>query len=139
MMPVLLDTSFLLALVLKDDELHERALAWQQFASGPFVTTEYILVELVDALSAETLRGLAVATVALLRKQPAVRVIPAGTELFDEGLAWFADRRDKRWSLTDCISFAVMRREGMTEALSADHHFEQAGFAALLRRDPPAG
>jgi uncharacterized protein len=41
-------------------------------------------------------------------------------------------RRDKEWSLTDCISFVVMKERGLTEALTADHHFEQAGFKALL-------
>ena len=40
---------------------------------------------------------------------------------------------DKEWTLTDCISFVVMQREGITDALTADHHFEQAGFVALLK------
>jgi uncharacterized protein len=44
---------------------------------------------------------------------------------------------DKSWSLTDCISFAVMNDRGITRAMAYDHHFEQAGFEALLRRDPP--
>jgi uncharacterized protein len=45
----------------------------------------------------------------------------------------FAARSDKRWSLTDCISFVVMQERGLTEALTADRHFEQAGFSILLR------
>lgn len=52
--------------------------------------------------------------------------------LFSEGLLLYRDREDKEWSLTDCISFVVMEREGLTEALTGDHHFEQAGYGALL-------
>jgi len=53
--------------------------------------------------------------------------------LFDRGCELYISRSDKEWSLTDCISFVVMRREELTDALTADRHFEQAGFSALLR------
>lgn len=43
------------------------------------------------------------------------------------------ERPDKDWSLTDCISFLVMKDFGLTDAFTADHHFEQAGFTAWLR------
>jgi len=45
----------------------------------------------------------------------------------------FAQRQDKDWSLTDCLSFVVMQDEGITQALTGDKHFEQAGFTALLK------
>jgi uncharacterized protein len=45
----------------------------------------------------------------------------------------YRDRPDKAWSLTDCISFVVMADKGIRDALTADHHFEQAGFVALLK------
>jgi len=44
----------------------------------------------------------------------------------------YSSRKDKEWTLTDCISFVVMKREGLGEALTGDHHFKQAGFTALL-------
>lgn len=53
--------------------------------------------------------------------------------LWRRGLGLYAARPDKAWSLTDCISFVVMTDRGLTEALTGDHHFEQAGFRALLR------
>ena len=49
------------------------------------------------------------------------------------GVALYAERPDKDWSLTDCISFVVMRKMDITEALTGDRHFEQAGFTALLK------
>ena len=62
------------------------------------------------------------------RTEAARRVIP--------GLSLHVARMDKSWSLTDCISFYLMRERGITQALTTDHHFTQAGFEALLRRDP---
>jgi hypothetical protein len=52
---------------------------------------------------------------------------------FGRACGWLRDRPDKDWSLTDCISFVVMEDENIKEALTADHHFEQAGFVALLK------
>ena len=137
MTPVLLDTSFLLALVLSDDELHPRAALWQHDLRVPLVITEYVLVEFVDALAAPALRGLASETLRLLRADPLVQVVAADPRWLDAGVTLFESRPDKHWGLTDCISFAIMQRLGMTEALTYDHHFEQAGFRALLRGDPP--
>jgi len=66
-------------------------------------------------------------------RRPLVTIIPASDSLFEQGARLYIDRPDKGWSLTDCISFVVMEREGLLEALTADHHFEQAGFIALLK------
>ena len=60
-------------------------------------------------------------------------IVPPDPLLFEQGIELFADRPDKEWSLTDCISFLVMRKEQVTEAPTADHHFEQAGFITLLK------
>jgi hypothetical protein len=59
-------------------------------------------------------------------------VIETSHELFEQGVALFSQRPDKSWSLTDCISFVVMEQHGLSEALTADRHFEQAGFVPLL-------
>jgi predicted nucleic acid-binding protein len=60
-------------------------------------------------------------------------IVPPDTELFESGLELYEKRPDKDWSLTDCISFVVMKREGIVDALTGDHHFEQGGFNALLK------
>jgi uncharacterized protein len=59
-------------------------------------------------------------------------IVPPTQTLFEQGIAYYAARADKDWSLTDCISFIVMAEQQITEALTGDHHFEQAGFRALL-------
>ena len=62
-----------------------------------------------------------------------VTIIPASQELFDAGIELYSGRPDKSWPLTDCISFVVMKSYGLTDALTGDHHFEQAGFKALMK------
>lgn len=69
----------------------------------------------------------------VLQNQKELTIVPASRQLLDEGVALYESRPDKDWSLTDCISFVVMQRIGISEALTADHHFEQAGFLALLK------
>ncbi len=137
MIGTFVDTSFLIASLRVSDDFHERALSWQRASSPPLVTTEYVLVELLDALISPPVRAPAASAVGAFRRSRVMRIVPASTALLEEGIGWFATHTDKRWSLTDCISFVVMRREGIIGALTNDHHFEQAGFRALLRSEPP--
>jgi predicted nucleic acid-binding protein len=71
-------------------------------------------------------------TSALLQVEPDVEIVADEEELFERGLRLYEQRLDKQWSLTDCISFVVMQRKRIKEALTGDHHFEQAGVVALL-------
>jgi hypothetical protein len=68
-----------------------------------------------------------------IEANPAHLIVPANAETFEKGVELYHTRPDKQWSLTDCISFVVMTEEGITEALTGDHHFEQAGFTALFK------
>lgn len=129
-----LDTLYLLALVSSDDEYHEAAVAAQLGFRGRLLTTEYVLIEVLDGMTVGQQREIAIALVASVRTDKNVEVIPASSHLLDAGLHLFQQRPDKQWGITDCISFVVMREHGITEALTADHHFEQAGFKALLRQ-----
>ncbi len=68
-----------------------------------------------------------------IEANPADMIVPANAETFEKGVELYHERPDKQWSLTDCISFVVVTEEGIAEALTGDHHFEQAGFTALLK------
>jgi predicted nucleic acid-binding protein len=131
------DTGFFLALCQARDALHRRARAWAQAVAEPLVVTEYVLWETVNGLSQPVDRPKAHALVGFVRGAAGYEIVPAASELFEKGLQLHAQRPDKEWSLTDCITFIVLSERGVTRALAYDHHFEQAGIEALLRRDPP--
>lgn len=134
---IFVDTGYLVALADPRDELHERASAWAAYTVGPLLTTEYVLWEAVNRLSSPLNRRRAHTLVRLLRSDPAYELLLASPEHFEAGLALHGLRPDKRWTLTDCISFALMSERGLLEALAYDIDFEQAGFRALLRHPPP--
>ncbi|MCZ7570442.1 MAG: hypothetical protein M5U01_17895 [Ardenticatenaceae bacterium] len=96
------------------------------------MTTEFILLEVADALSAPQFRSQTVAFLDGLRQLPILEIIPVTQDLFAHGWALYSQRLDKEWGLTDCTSFAVMTRMQIGPAFTSDHHFEQAGFTRLL-------
>ncbi len=132
MTAVFADTAFYLALLNADDELHPRAAELAATLNASMVTNAWILTEVLDALSRPEFRRTVVGFIEAIKVDPRVTVVPASQELFDRGFDLFKRRPDKEWSLTDCISFAVMDAEGISESLTSDHHFEQAGFRVLL-------
>ena len=130
---VFADTFYFLALLNPRDKAHARAVAYTASFPGEMVTTAWVLTELGDALWHPANRSKFIATVTYLKTNAQGKITPPDPVLFEEGIKLFEARPDKEWSLTDCISFVVMQREGITEALTGDHHFEQAGFVALLK------
>lgn len=132
MIPVFADTFYYLALLNPDDEAHGQAVTLSQSLRVPVVTTAWVLTEVADAMADPRNRAGFIALLDVLRSDPAVEIIPATEALFDQGLDLYGHRPDKEWSLTDCISFVVMGDREMTQALTADRHFGQAGFEALL-------
>jgi len=132
MSPVFADTSFYAAIVNRRDQLHTRAKEAAARLTGPVVTTEFVLIETANFCLEGPRRAVFLRLVANLRASPTVEIIPASAHDFQRGLDLFAARLDKDWSLTDCISFSVMRERGLTQALTGDRNFEQAGLIALL-------
>lgn len=133
MKAVFADTFYYIALLDANDSAHEAAVDATRQLKFPIVTTGFVLLELANALSAPRHRTVFVRFLEQIRANPDVIIYEAEKELFDLGVEVYRGREDKQWSLTDCISFVVMQREGLTEALTGDRHFEQAGFTVLLR------
>lgn len=132
MKSVFADTFYFLALLNERDAAHKRAVAASRTVSLVLVTTEFVLIELADALCKPQQRDEVLALCNVVETDPAFRLVRATSELIQRGRKLYRDRADKEWPLTDCISFVVMQEQGLSEALTADHHFEQAGFEALL-------
>ncbi|MBI4662574.1 MAG: type II toxin-antitoxin system VapC family toxin [Verrucomicrobia bacterium] len=133
MRTVFADTFFFLALL---DSREPRHLQAAEVSRGPefrLVKTEWVLAEFGDAYCHPKDRADFVSLYRSILNHPRFKIIPADTGLFQRGVDFFERRSDKDWSLTDCLSFVVMRDEGLREALTGDNHFEQAGFAALLK------
>jgi predicted nucleic acid-binding protein len=131
-MQIFADSFYFLALFNPDDAAHSAAVSASRNLRGRLISTDWILTEVADALCDPTNRAGCVALIDDLRRSPSVVIVPASRALFDEGWQLYCDRPDKGWSLTDCISFVAMTERGIREALTGDHHFEQAGFRAML-------
>ena len=136
MKAVFADTAYYLALVSPKDQHHAAAVAWSRALRVSIITTNWVLTEVADGLSNAAARTSAVRLIELLRADPNTTIVPNSATLFDRGFELYRTRPDKDWSLTDCVSFVVMSEHSLSDALTTDHHFEQAGFRALLREDP---
>jgi hypothetical protein len=135
MSKLFMDTSFAVALISPRDQHHASATLLLRRIEAqriPLVTTRAVIVEVGDALSKRPLRRKAVALLDTYEQDPLLEVAPLSEELYERGRAFFRRHNDKEWGLTDCISFVVMKERGLTDALTADAHFRQAGFRPLL-------
>jgi len=132
-MIVFMDTFAFIAWINTRASAHQRVHDYIDGFSGRIVTTEWILDELGNALCAPPVRGRYVELIRRLRTNSTFEIVPYGTKHHRAGFDLLAARPDKSWSLTDCISFAVMEERGLTVALTGDRHFEQAGFRAEFR------
>lgn len=133
MTEVFADTNFYIALLRPDDVMHERCVRFDREYIGRFLTSEFVLIELGNWLADPRNRSVFVEVNRILRSHPRTTILPASTDWFARGMTLYEQRHDKDWSLTDCISFEMMREHGITHALTGDRHFEQAGFVAVFK------
>lgn len=132
---VFLDSAYAIALSAVTDQYHQKAemLAKQIETSGnALITTRAVVLEIGNALAKIPHRNVAIELLDSLEEDPDVEIIPLSEELYDRAMELYRQRSDKEWGITDCISFVVMQDYGLTQALTTDEHFKQAGFSALL-------
>ncbi len=127
------DSHFFFAVLNPNDAAHAKATSFARQHRGPLVTTAWVLTEVADGLAATPRRQVFRRLLHDLEANKANLIVPDNSETFEKGVELYHARPDKQRSLTDCISFVVMSEEQIAEALTGDHHFEQAGFKALLK------
>ena len=132
-MTVFMDTYGLIAWINTRDAAHQPVKSYLHAFSGSIVTTEWVLLEFADAFALSSLKPFAIEAIKRIHRLPMFVVVGYDLAVYQAGFDLYQVRPDKDWSLTDCISFAVMTQRGLSEALTADHHFEQAGFRAVFK------
>jgi len=132
---VFADSFYFFALLNPNDAAHQRAADFARSFEGLIVSTAWVFTELGDGLAAPRDRGVFVRWLDRFSTDTACRLILPTPALFQAGTDLYRVRSDKSWSLTDCLAFVTMAQEGIAEALTADHHFTQAGFTAILADD----
>ena len=132
---VFLDTAYAIALSVESDKHHERAagLADQLEAEATrLVTTRAVVLEIGNAISKKRYRKAAAELLDALEQDPQVEIVSLSEELYEQALELFRNRPDKDWGLVGCTSFILMQERGLTEALTTDGHFAQAGFRPVV-------
>jgi predicted nucleic acid-binding protein len=136
MTQVFADTSFWIAVMDPRDQWHARAAeAREDLGEVILVTTDEVLAEFMTMFcdKGEQLRRMASQLVRRLMDTQSVTVFPQTRQSFLDGMKLYESRPDKSYSLADCISMALMKREGIQQVLTVDHHFAQEGFSSLMK------
>lgn len=124
-------TGFILALINEKDQYHQEALKLaDKFEGTLWLITEAILLEIGNAL-VKKYKSQAVEFIEKSLASDEVEVVRITPDLFARSLIFYKKYQDKEWGLIDCISFVVMLEKGVTQALTFDNHFSQAGFQIL--------
>lgn len=126
------DTWFFQALLSEHDTHHGEVIAFLEETDDFMVTTRWVLAETANAVGGSAYRENAACFLKGAERDPSIIIVGGSDSLYARGLDLYASRPNKAWSLTDCISFVVMKDHGIHEALTGDRHFAQAGFKPLF-------
>lgn len=136
MSEIFVDTAGWVSLLGDDEDFHDEVEAEYHEALAQkrhLVTTNYVLTEVVALLTSRPLvpRPRMIAFVDALKASPYIEFLFISQALHEHAWEFLKSRANLDWSLVDASSFVLMRQRGITEALTLDHHFEQAGFIRL--------
>ncbi len=136
MRSVFADTFFFLGILNRADQAHEPCRRFAAEFDGRLVTTDFVLLELADALSSVAHRLRTARFIQQLRASASLTCVPASEKLLSQALELYESRPDKEWSLTDCASFVAMRDNQLTEAATGDRHLRSGVSRRCLDKPP---
>ena len=126
------DTFYVVALVNKRDEFHEKANELVlEFDSRPLLTTDAVLLEIGNSLARNN-KQKSIEVISQFISAEEIEIVRLDETLFNKAFDLYKNHADKSWGLVDCVSFVVMKEQNITDALTCDKHFAQAGFRALM-------
>ena len=103
------------------------------------VTTGFVFAEMHAMLLRRQAPAAALEFLDGVDADPSCDVVDVDGELVSAATdRWLRVFQDQAFSLCDAVSFEVMRREGIRQAFTLDHHFAVAGFAMLPAPRRPA-
>lgn len=127
-----IDNSFAVALINERDENNEKAVDLSiKYERKPILTTDAILLEIGNSL-ARSFKAQSITLIEKLLDTEETEIIRLDETLSQKAFKLYKSHTDKTWGLVDCVSFVAMRERGVTDALTSDRHFVQAGFRALM-------
>ncbi len=132
---VFLDASYAIALSSPKDQYHQQSIYLANLIENnktKMITTRAVLIEIGNSLAKSKYRQACVELITSIENDKTIEIIPVSEQLIQRSFELFRQRMDKEWGITDCISFIVMKDYAISDALSTDDHFRQAGFNALL-------
>jgi predicted nucleic acid-binding protein len=130
-----IDTLFVIALINPRDQYHDKAVELaSKYENQPLLVTDAVLLEIGNGL-ARNYKQEAIEIIEYFFTSEEVEIVHLTPELFDRAFELYKKYEDKDWGLIDCITFVVMKDAGVSEALTFDQHFQQAGFNVLMSQD----
>ena len=95
-------------------------------------TTDHVVSETYTLLKARSRGHLVRNFYEGLKNSRSVKIVWTDKHRFEAATAMLLRQTDKNYSFVDCLSFVVMKENKLTDALTTDEHFNQAGFKPLL-------
>ena len=129
---IFVDSFAWIATINKSDNYHEislRILEELLNKQAKLITTNYVLIETINALSKREFRKTVIEFIDKLEKSPSVQIVKITNEIYNNAWTLYQQRIDKDWGITDCTSFEVMKVFNIKKAFTNDKHFDQAGYS----------